>query len=96
MLTRNYSLDQQTFDAIAFEQERYQIFQQTERTYQAAEETSAVLSSTNPVPSSIFLDGRWDGILNEQPTADQWLNQPGYREGYLEGVASRLDEKFGL
>ncbi len=69
------------FDPLTFEQERYNIFQQTEST---------------PVPSSTFLDGRWDGALGEEPTADQWLNQPGYREGYLEGVASRLDEKFGL
>ncbi len=80
MVTRNSQLFE-IFDALAFEQERYQIFQQTEST---------------PVPSSTFLDGRWDGALGEQPTADQWLNQPGYREGYLDGVASRLDEKFGL
>lgn len=30
MLTRNYSLDQQTFDALAFKKERYQIFQRNQ------------------------------------------------------------------
>ena len=100
MLTRNYNPNQHSkqtepFDALAFEEERYQIFQQTERTYQAPQGTPGVLSSSTPVPSSAFLDGRWDGWLNEQPTADQY-NQPGYREGYLDGVAFRLDEKFGL
>ena len=81
MLTRNYAANQQTFDALQFEQERFDIFQATE---------------AKQVPSSTFLDGRWDGALGEKPTADQWLNQPGYREGYLEGIASRLDEEFGL
>ena len=94
MLTRNYSLDQQTFDALAFEEERYQIFQQTERTYQAASVTSAVLSSTPAPLSDSALDANWDAVLGFEPTPEQW-HDPAYRQSYLDGIAQKYDEKFG-
>ena len=85
---------EQAFDALAFEEERYQIFQQTEQTYQAAEVSSAVLSSTPAPLSDSALDADWDARLGFEPTAKQW-HDPNYRQGYLDGIAQKYDEKFG-
>ncbi len=83
------------FDALAFEEERYRIFQRTEQTYQVAKETSAVLSSTNQVPSEAYCNGDWDARLAIQPSKTNWLDK-SYRQGYLDGIANKYDEKYNL
>ncbi len=65
------------FDALQFEEQRYQIFQQTEAIPEAA------------------LDASWDAVLGEQPTESQW-HDPIYRASYLEAIAQKYDEKFGV
>ena len=79
MLTRDHKR-LKDFDAIAFEEERYQIFQQTE--------TPAPLSDS-------ALDGSWDGHLEFQPTSEQW-HDPAYRAAYIQAIAQKYDEKFGI
>ncbi len=88
-------IKQQTFDALAFEEERYQIFQQTEQTYQAAEVSSAVLSSTPAPLSDSALDADWDARLSFEPTEAQW-HDPEYRAAYIQAIALKYDEKYNL
>ncbi len=68
------------FDALAFEEERYQIFQQTEN--------SAPLSDS-------ALDADWDGRLGFEPTEAQW-HDPAYRAAYIQAIARKYDEKYNL
>ena len=65
------------FNALEFENERYQVFQQTEA-----------------IPESA-LDANWDVALGEEPTKSQWLD-PEYRKSYIESIARKYDEKYGL
>ncbi len=79
MLTRDHQR-LKDFNALAFEEERYQIFQQTE----------------NPAPlSDSALDADFDARLGFEPTAEQW-HDPDYRQGYIDGIAQKYDEKFGV
>lgn len=82
MLTRisRDNQESQTFDAIAFEEERFEVFQRTE--------TPAPLSDS-------ALDANWDSRLGLQPTSEQW-HDPAYRQAYLDGIAQKYDEKFGI
>ena len=79
MVTRNSQLFQ-SFDALAFEEQRYQIFQQTE--------TSTSLCNS-------ALDADWDARLGYEPTEEQW-HDVAYRESYLKAIASKYDEKYHL
>ena len=74
------NIKQPFFDALAFEEERYQIFSQTE---------------SQPVLSESYLDGNWDAVINSEPTGDRWADFL-YRQGYLDGIAKKYDEKFGV
>ncbi len=71
------NIKQSIFDPIAFEEQRYQIFQQTEAIPEAA------------------LNADWDARLDQEPTYRQW-HDPVYRAAYLEAIANKLDEKYGL
>ena len=44
-------------------------------------------------PPNSFADGKWDGYLDFEPEAHQW-HADSYKQGYLSGVAQRLDEQF--
>ncbi len=88
-------IKQQTFDALAFEEERYQIYCQTERIYQAAEVSSAVLSSTPAPLSDSALDADWDARLGFEPTEAQWHDRE-YRAAYIQAIARKYDEKYNL
>lgn len=76
MVTRNFQL-LQDFNALKFENQRYQVFQQTEI-----------------IPESA-LDASWDVAMNEPPTEKQWLD-PIYRASYINAIAAKYDEKFGV
>ena len=86
MLTREHQR-LKDFDALAFEEERYNIFQQTE--------TPAPLSDS-------ALDADWDARLGYEPTEAQWHDRE-YRAAYIQAVslcecgssAQKYDEKFG-
>ena len=73
-------IKQPIFDALEFEEQRYKVFQQTEK----------------PAPiSDIALDADWDARMDEPPLEHQWLN-PEYRAAYLNAIAAKYDEKFNL
>ncbi len=78
------SKDSQDFDVIAFEKERYEVFQKTET------------QLPNPPKHWDELDGDWDARISvATPTREQWLSE-SYRRGYLEAIANQLDERYGL
>lgn len=72
-------IKQPIFDALAFEEQRYQIFKQTE---------------SQPVLSESYLDGNWDAVIGCEPSSS-WGFDSEYRQGYLEGIAKKYDEKYG-
>ncbi len=76
MVTRNFQ-HSQPFDALAFEEERFEIFEKVEAIPEAA------------------LNADWDARLGEKPTHRKW-HDPVYRAAYLEAIANKLDEKYGL
>ncbi len=68
------------FDALKFEEQRFEVFQQTEK----------------PTPlSDIALDADWDARMSIEPVEHQWLD-PEYRAAYLSAIAAKYDEKFGV
>ena len=77
---RRNNQDGQPFDALAYEEERYQIFQKTE---------------TTQVPSEAYCNGDWDARLSIEPTCQNWEDN-SYRQGYLDGITQKYDEKFGI
>ncbi len=78
--TRHNNQEDQSFNAIAFEEERFEIFQRTE---------------TTQVPSDAYCNGDWDARLAIEPNCENWEDN-SYRQGYLDGIANKYDEKFGL
>lgn len=79
MVTSNSQLSQ-AFNALEFEEQRYKVFQQTEK----------------PIPiSDIALDADWDARMSIEPVEHQWLN-PEYRAAYIRAIAVKYDEKFNL
>ncbi len=72
-------IKQPFFDALEFENQRFEVFQQTE---------------AQPLSES-YLDGNWDAVIGSEPSSS-WGFDSEYRQGYLEGIAKKYDEKFGV
>ena len=88
MLTRNYA-GNQPFDAIAFEEQRYQVFQQTEIQLKESRKILENAKGRAYGGTDLAKEGRRDGLSGQTPTMphfkvywDAWCE--AYRE-YLIG-----------
>ena len=83
MITRTI-VKNQSFDPIAFEQERARIFEQTEKSF-----SSQKYSNYSPD----FSDGEWDAKLGYEPSLEKWASA-NYKRGYLAGIEEKYDDLF--
>ncbi len=42
-----------------------------------------------------YYDGEWDAKIGAEPTQETWISYE-YRKGYLQGIAEKYDDRFGL
>ncbi len=71
---------EQPFDAFQFEIERFEVFQKTK---------------ASEIPSESYYAEDWDARLAVEPSEINWLDK-SYRQGYLDGITNKYDEKYGL
>ena len=71
------------FNALAFEAQRYEVFQQTE----------------TPVLSESYLDGNWDAVIGCEPSSDRWYDsfyRQGYSNCCSIQDLEYLNQKYDL
>jgi hypothetical protein len=61
--------------------------------FERSQQTEKFCQNYREEPRISFEDGKWDGMLDFEPEAYQWL-VPNYRQGYLAGVEAKFNELF--
>ena len=80
----NFSIHDNSFDPVAYETEREQVFERSLAQQQFSE-------NPKDFPTDNFPSGEWDGLQGFEPEPHQWASAD-YRAGYHSGINKRFNK----
>ena len=83
------TISEKQFDPIAFETKHQADFERSQRAINFVDNNCDRILSSSPE----YRDGKQDGLINFQPTPQQWRRHE-YREGYIQGILARYNQRF--